>query len=108
MRIQMKINMFNSNKKPYVEARDGAIPPKKQRNVKCEKCGLTMAGTESWYVPKTTDYLCSGHNKRVTDLELLRQEEIQMDDVLLISDVSEKKSKQIRVGDLVNFLKNHI
>ena len=69
---------------------------------KCDKCGLIKAGTEKWYHFFKWD-LCWGHDRRVSELEFLKN--ISSDDVLLCVDTSEHMTKQVKVGDLVEYIK---
>ena len=73
---------------------------------KCETCGGTPVLKRRWW--QSAMEICWGHNqKRVSELNQLKVDEISSDDVLLISDVSKKESKQIRVGDLVEYVRRN-
>ncbi len=76
--------------------------------VTCEKCGRTKAGTGNKFHRFFTPVwmLCWGHKTlRVSELNRLTKEDLDSEDLILVSDMSEKESKQIKVGDLVEFLK---
>ena len=78
----------------------------RRKNMKCPKCNKTKIGTEGWldfFTPKRE--LCwGGHPMKVSDLEEISIEEISAEDLILISDMSEKKSKAISIKTLKKIL----
>ena len=76
----------------------------------CEKCDRIRAGTDDrWYrffVPPWM--LCWGHNIKVSELECMTKNDLDIEDIFMISDMSEKKSKQIKIGELIKFIKTKI
>ncbi len=74
--------------------------------MKCNKCGKTIAGTETWYNMTTKRSLCWGHNLKLSELEKMHLDEISVDDIILITDVDKKESKTITVGMLVDYIKS--
>ncbi len=71
----------------------------------CLECNKTVAGTGKWYTPIWK--ICWGHHQKVSQLEYLKTDEISNDDVLLISDISKKESKQVKVGDLLEYVRRN-
>ena len=47
--------------------------------------------------------LCYGHPSKVTDLEEMPISELKTEDYIMISDVSEKKSKKIKILTLIQY-----
>lgn len=64
-----------------------------------------MAGTESWWEPKWT--LCYGHPLRLSEIERFKLEDIDMDDIIYASDISEKMTKPLRIRDLIDYIKQN-
>ena len=77
----------------------------KKDNNKCEKCGSIKAGTERWWQSKWG--LCWGHVPRVSELESITNGQLSENDFLLVSDIDEKKSKKLKVGDLLEYIKQN-
>lgn len=74
--------------------------------MKCEKCNFPIK--PKWWQPVWWKCICDKYTK-VSDLQKLSLSELDNDDVFfLISDVSEKVSKKITVGDLIKYISGKI
>lgn len=71
----------------------------------CLECNKVVVGTAKWYTLPWK--MCWGHNKQVSELEPLTSSEISKNDLLLICDMDERKSKKIKVGDLIEYIKQN-
>jgi hypothetical protein len=74
-----------------------------KKPVICEKCGGIKAGTERWYTPAAM--MCGGHGTTVSELEEIFSDELSVNDRLLILDEDKKQSKQIKLGELIKFMR---
>lgn len=69
---------------------------------KCDVCGYTPVLERRWWQPYWQ--LCWGnHNKKITELEELK--DLDVNDVILISDVDKKMSKKVTLQTLINYIK---
>ena len=48
-----------------------------------------------------------GNPKKVSELQSIESKDIQPDDLLLISDISEKTSKKVSMADIVEYVRRH-
>ena len=66
----------------------------------CERCGKNN-GKQKWY--QSVWDMCHGHSLKVSELETIFK--VDDNDCIMISDMSECKSKKITIGDLKKYLK---
>lgn len=66
----------------------------------CEKCGKNN-GKQKWY--QSVWDMCHGHPWKVSELETIS--EMSDDDYIMITDMSEQKSKKVTLGALKEYLK---
>jgi hypothetical protein len=71
--------------------------------VTCEKCGGIKAGTERWYTPAAM--ICGGHPMQVDELDEIFSDELSINDRLLILDMDKHLSRQVKLGELIKFIK---
>jgi hypothetical protein len=74
-----------------------------KKSEKCEKCGGIILGTEKWYTPIWK--MCLGHSWKVNELDEIFSDELSINDRLLINDTDKNQSKQVKLGELIKFLK---
>lgn len=73
-------------------------------NETCSKCGkiYTFIVETPSYIRKKS--LCWDHSWKVSDLEEMTPKELSNEDVIMISDINEKKSMKITIGDLIKYI----
>jgi hypothetical protein len=74
-----------------------------KKPVTCEKCGGIKAGTERWYTPAAM--ICGGHPMGMDELVEIFSDELSVNDRLLILDTDKKQSKQVKLGELIKFIR---
>lgn len=68
----------------------------------CPQCNkYTKLSWKRFWI--TAGDLCYGHSSKVTDLEEMPISELKAEDYIMISDVSEKKSKKIKILTLIQY-----
>jgi len=72
----------------------------------CKTCGRVISGTERWYHSKSL--LCYGHSLRLNDLDEIYNGELSINDYLLLTDTDKEKSRKVKLGELVKFIKNSL
>lgn len=77
----------------------------KDINKKCSKCGKYIFYSFKRFWIRD---LCYGHHIPLSEFQELLENEIEDDDCIMISDVSEKLSKKIKILTLIKYLNNHI
>jgi len=76
--------------------------------MKCQRCGKERIQDRAWWKPFPDLFACWGHPTRITETQFLKPEQIGPDDVFYVADKSEHKTKQLKIDDLIKYIKTQL